>query len=364
MSCSKGDSSELDVQVQLGDNGLVTVIAQADGALSYRFSFGQNAVFNNTTGRIEYNYPNKGTFTIGVWAFFDAQMSSYSYQTRDVEITNAQGNTVVQANDEYIDSSETATEYSGYSLVWNDEFNYEGAPSQYKWHLQYIPIFGGSWANDEEQHYTSRRENAYVSNGTLKIVAKRENYTYNGSTKEYTSARLNSKFDMQYGRIDVRAKMPSSGGTWPAIWTLGTNVDELGNFHGNTAGSVGWPTCGEIDIMEQNGWNKTDVQANFHWADTQTSEYGTYGEEKSISTLNISDLTENFHLYSLVWTPSRLKAYVDGKILAQISNNSNIPFDNPHYLILNIAMGGNLGGGIPESFNEDTMEVDYVRFYQ
>ena len=106
-----------------------------------------------------------------------------------------------------------------------------------KWHHQVIPIFEGGWANNEKQHYTNRIENSYVSNGTLKIVAKNEIYDYKGITKSYTSARLNSKFDFQYGRIDVRAKLPKSVGTWPAIWTLGTNVGEIGNYHGKVIGN-------------------------------------------------------------------------------------------------------------------------------
>ena len=106
------------------------------------------------------------------------------------------------------------------------------------------------------QHYTDEISNSYVSNGTLKIKAIKENYTYNGVTKNYTSARLNSKYAFQYGRIDVGAKLPAEAGTWPAIWTLGCNINETGNYFGSTYGSVGWPDCGEIDIMEQNGWDK------------------------------------------------------------------------------------------------------------
>ena len=159
----------------------------------------------------------------------------------------------ISADPVNIDSSEESTIYSGYQLVWNDEFNYEGAPSDEKWHLQYIPIIDGGWANNEEQHYTTRRDNSFVSDGTLRIVAKKELYVYEGVNRAYTSARLNSKFDIRYGRIDVRAKLPASKGTWPAIWTLGTNIGEVGNYYGTSDGNVGWPECGEIDIMEQNG---------------------------------------------------------------------------------------------------------------
>ena len=290
---------------------------------------------------IEHTYSNKGTYTFAVWAFFNEGQTDYSFESTEIEITNATGET---NNGGLLDLSEAVTEYPGYELVWNDEFNYEGAPLDFRWHLQYKPILGWGWANDEKQHYTTRRDNSYVSDGTLKIVAKRESYSYNGTNKQFTSARLNSKFDMKYGRIDVRAKLPSKGGTWPAIWTLGTNINELGNYHGSTDGNVGWPRCGEIDIMEQRGYNKHEILGTFHWGETQSPyNYGSYGETRSTSQLGISNVTTNFHLYSLVWSATELKIYVDNKFLVSLSNSATIPFDNPHYLLLNVAMGGTLG---------------------
>ena len=262
-----------------------------------------------------------------------------------------------------IDSSEEPNIYSGYQLVWNDEFNYEGAPSDEKWHLQYIPIIDGGWANDEKQHYTKRRDNSFVSDGTLKIVAKKELYVYEGVNRAYTSARLNSKFDIRYGRIDVRAKLPVSKGTWPAIWTLGTNIGEVGNYYGTSEGNVGWPECGEIDIMEQNGTNKQLLYGTFHWSDSG-GQQDSFGLIKDISSLNVSNLSTEFHLYSLIWTSASLKIYVDNFLVSSIENTASVPFDNPHYLLLNVAMGGTLGGVVPGTFEEDKMEIDYVRFYQ
>jgi beta-glucanase (GH16 family) len=364
IACTSENKNDLTIQVSLGQSGRVTVSASAEGAISYRYSFGENAVFNSTEETYSYVYPDRGTYTVAVWAFFDANNENYTYQSVEIEVTSADGSNIDASGEAYIDTSEEVTTYAGYNLVWNDEFNYSGAPKDAKWHLQYIPIFGGGWANGEEQHYTVRRDNSYVSDGTLKIVAKKESYTYAGSRKNYTSARLNSKFDIEYGRIDVRAKLPASAGTWPAIWTLGTNVNERGNYHGNTDGSVGWPACGEIDIMEQSGSNKNEVIGFFHWGDTQTNAYGNYGETRSVSALGLSDLTENFHVYSVIWTRASLKIFIDDVFIVSLNNTANVPYDNPHYLILNIAMGGNLGGAIPSSFEEDTMEVDYVRFYQ
>ena len=262
-----------------------------------------------------------------------------------------------------IDLSEEVTLYEDYQLVWNDEFNYEGLPAAEKWHHQYIPIFGGGWANNEKQHYTARIDNSYVSEGTLKITAKRENYTYEGSLKNFTSARLNSKFSLLYGRIDVRAKLPASKGTWPAIWTLGTNSGERGNYFGTVDGNVGWPECGEIDIMEQEGENKQILYGTFHWAGGG-GQPASYGLTKDISSLNISEVTSEFHLYSLIWNSASIQVLVDNILLAELANSAEVPFDNPHYLLLNIAMGGTLGGSIPGDFVQDSMEIDYVRFYQ
>lgn len=364
VSCSKETIAELKVEYTLGENGSINILAAADNAVLYRFSFANDEVFENTSGSINYTYGNKGSYTIGIWSFFDQNQNSYSYQTIEVTISNASGNSTAVIDESLIDNSEETTIYTGYELVWNDEFNYEGEPSTLKWHHQYIPIFGGGWANNERQHYTERLDNSYVSDGTLKIVAKREDYTYEGSRKTFTSARLNSKFNMLYGRIDVRAKLPQSEGTWPAIWTLGTNIGERGNYYGTTDGDVGWPNCGEIDIMEQNGSNKDQLLGTFHWANQGSGEYASYGLTKTIENLNISNVTDNFHLYSMIWTPNLIKLLVDDTLLVQLGIGTNAPFDNPHYLLLNIAMGGTLGGTIPNSFSEDSMEIDYVRFYQ
>ena len=246
-----------------------------------------------------------------------------------------------------------------YKLVWGDEFDYEGTPAADKWHFQVEPITDSGWVNNELQHYTSRLDNAGVSDGTLKIIAKREDYTYAGINKGFTSARLNAKFDFTYGKVEVRAKLPAAAGTWPAIWTLGSNIDEKGNYFGDSRGSVGWPHCGEIDIMEQYGGNKSETLGTFHWHDTGTNAYASYGLKKAIPKL-----TEDFHNYVLVWDADRIDIYVDQTLVVRMNNAENVPFDNPHYLLLNVAMGGSLGGPVPTSFEQDQMEIDYVRIYQ
>lgn len=246
------------------------------------------------------------------------------------------------------------------TLVWSDEFNYTGSVDSNKWHHQIIPIINGTdWANGEQQHYTNRLTNSYVNNGSLKIKAIRENYTYNNSTKLYTSARLNSKFAFQYGRVDVRAKLPAEAGTWPAIWTLGANINETGNYFGSTYGSVGWPVCGEIDIMEQNGWDKTNLIGHLHYSNSNTNSYQNEG-----ATTYINDSSGEYHIYSLIWTENTIQILLDDVVFFERENTQEIPYDNLHYLLLNIAMGGNLGGSIPSNFNESIMEIDYVRVYE
>ena len=245
-----------------------------------------------------------------------------------------------------------------YFLVWGDEFSNDGNLDNSKWHHQIIPPNNGSWWNGEAQHYTNNSKNSFVSEGTMKIVAIKENYTVDNSTKNYTSARLNSKFGFKYGRVDVRAKLPSTEGTWPAIWTLGTNINEVGNYFGDSEGSVGWPKCGEIDIMEQNGWNKNELYGYFHYANSQ----GVYNSHGDVT--NINNTSGNYHVYSMEWTKDKIRILVDNKEFVSLNNTTDVPFDNPHYLLLNIAIGGNLGGDIDPSFSQDSMEVDYVRVFQ
>lgn len=244
-------------------------------------------------------------------------------------------------------------------LVFSDEFENEGSPDDQKWHHQVIPPNNGSWHNDELQHYTNRTENSFVSDGILKIKAIKEEYSYNGSKKGYTSARLNTKFAFTYGRVEVRAKLPSMPGTWPAIWTLGANVNETGNYFGDQYGSVGWPLCGEIDIMEQTGWDKNNTISHFHWGDLNTEVYSDSGGETAVE-----NASSEYHIYSMEWDSDSIKTYVDDTLVYEFTNGSNKPFNHEHYLILNIAIGGNLGGDVPKNFTEDTLEIDYVRIYQ
>ncbi len=243
-------------------------------------------------------------------------------------------------------------------LVWSDEFDVDGPIDDTKWfHQTQLPI-GDSWFNGEIQHYTDRIENSYVEDGILKVVAIKETFTDQGVTKEHTSARLNSKYVFQYGRVEVRAKLPFGPGTWPAIWMLGQNINEDGGYWDLEGyGTTPWPACGEIDIMEHWGTNQNYVQSATH---TPSSFGATINHGGQI----IPTVSDEFHVYTLVWSPDKLVFGVDG--LEHFTYNPPIkdaetwPFDAPQYFLLNVAI-------LPEisaNFTSSAMELDYIRVYQ
>ncbi|HBI01357.1 MULTISPECIES: family 16 glycosylhydrolase [unclassified Flavobacterium] len=248
-------------------------------------------------------------------------------------------------------------------LVWSDEFETNGAINSTKWHHQTQLPNGGSWFNGEVQHYTNLISNSFVNNGFLNIVAKKENYTYQGVTKQYTSARLNSKFAFLYGRVDIRAKIPTNLGTWPALWLLGKNVNEDGGFFDAEFGNTGWPACGEIDIMEH-GITQSQPAGYIQSAIHTPSSFGnTINHGGTIA----SNLGNDFHVYSMNWSPFEITFLLDGVAFytynPSVKNANTWPFDAEQYLLLNIAMGG-VAGNIPSNFTQATMEIDYVRVYQ
>ena len=245
-----------------------------------------------------------------------------------------------------------------WDLIWSDEFNSNGAVNSEKWFHQTQLPNGWGWYNNEQQHYTNRLQNSYVENGKLNIVAIKENFNDQGHTKQYTSARLNSKFAFRYGKVEVRAKLPTGQGTWPAIWTLGKNVTEPGGYWANSGfGNASWPACGEIDIMEHWGTNQNYVQSATH---TPSSHGGTINHGGQM----ISTASSQMHTYGLVWTPEQLIFSVDGVVHytynPPVKNAETWPFDAEQYLLLNLAIEQN----IAPNFVEDAMEIDYVRVYQ
>jgi beta-glucanase (GH16 family) len=246
---------------------------------------------------------------------------------------------------------------SEHELVWSDEFDYEGLPDPARWGYD---VGGGGWGNNELQFYTQRRlENARVGNGHLTIEARREPW----QGREYTSARLvtKGKGDWTYGRFEIRAKLPSGLGTWPAIWMLASQ---------SAYGSSYWPDNGEIDIMEHVGFDPDVVHASVH----TRSYYHSIGTQKS-GKINVPTARSAFNVYAVEWTPSEIRAFVNSQHYFTFSNErlannqadyKEWPFDRPFHLLLNIAVGGNWGGaqGVDPDIWPVRMEIDYVRVYQ
>lgn len=243
-------------------------------------------------------------------------------------------------------SPQTPTTVSGGTLVWSDEFDGTGLPDGTRWDYEV-----GVVRNNERQYYTrSRLQNARVEDGSLVIEAHKE--PYEGAA--YTSASLTSRQSWTYGRIEVRAKLPKGRGTWPAIWTLGTNIR-----------NVGWPACGEIDIMEHVGFDPGRIHANIH-----TTAYNHVRRTNKGNSIVVPRPDEEFHVYSVVWTPDAIEASVDGQryfTFAKESGGDAVwPFDKPQYLILNLAIGGNWGGqqGIDDGAFPTRYVIDYVRVFR
>lgn len=231
---------------------------------------------------------------------------------------------------------------SKWELQWSDEFNYEGLPDSTKWSYN---IGGHGWGNNELQYYTEKdATTANVHNGHLSIVVRKQQH----ENKEYVSARLltKRKAEFKYGRIESRAKIPAAVGTWPAIWMLGNNIDQ-----------VGWPACGEIDIMEHRGMELNKIFGTLHYP-------GRSGGNANGKTLMMPSATTAFHNYAVEWTATDLKFYLDDVLYHTVVNDNNIPFNHPFFILINVAIGGNFGGKVDPDFSSDKMEIDYIRVYK
>jgi beta-glucanase (GH16 family) len=236
---------------------------------------------------------------------------------------------------------------AGWTLVFADEFDAPGSLDPAKWGYEI-----GYIRNDEKQSYTSRSENVRAESGNLVIEGRQEAYQGYG----YTSASINTRgrFEFLYGRVEVRAKLPTGNGTWPAIWMLGTNI-----------GQVGWPTCGEIDIMENVGFEPTRIYGTIH-----TAAYNHVSGTAKGSNVTIANPWEDFHLYAMEWFADHIDVFVDGQKYFTFRNEGTgsrtWPFDKPQYLLINLAIGGSWGGqkGIDDSRFPHRYLIDYVRIYK
>lgn len=247
---------------------------------------------------------------------------------------------------------------STYQLVWADEFDGYSTIDTSKWYHQTKLPLAGSWYNGEVQHYTNRAENSSRVNGVLRVIAKKEKFTDQGYTKDYTSARLNSKFAFKYGRVEYRAKLPTGIGTWPAVWLLGKNIQELGAYWDNLGyGTLAWPACGEIDMLEHWGSNQNFVQSAIH-------SPSSFGNTINKGGLIVNTASTEFHTYAMEWTNEKIVFSIDSvdyyTYNPAVKNTSTWPFDAEFYLLINFAIQNN----IASNFNQDALEIDYIRVYQ
>jgi beta-glucanase (GH16 family) len=243
------------------------------------------------------------------------------------------------------------TAFGDWQLVWSDEFN--GATIDTN-HWKFETGNHHGWGNRELEYYTGRSENAFVADGVLHIVARHE-FT-NGLA--FTSARLKSAglFSQKYGRFEFRAKVPEGKGYWPALWLMPEHSP-----YGR------WPACGEIDVMENRGNYPAVVQGTIHYADSQ----GGHLQSTAIFTFPSGQGADHFHTYLLEWTTNSISWSVDGQLYETRTNWSTAkapypaPFDQPFYIILNLAVGGNFGGN-PDANTifPGEMQVDYIRVYK
>ena len=260
-------------------------------------------------------------------------------------------------------TSSNAQKREKWKLVWKEEFNYSGLPNAKKWSYEV-----GHIRNNEKQYFTNaRKENAWVSNGVLAITGKKESFPNEffkkgsgdwktqDSTAQYTSASINTlgKVGWKYGRIEIKAKLPHGRGIWPAIWMMGTNRLE-----------VGWPKCGEIDIMEFVGNQPKDIYGTMHFPDPNAE-----GNKSNGNKITSENLKNDFHLYAIEWNEKTIDVYFDNNKYHIFSIDSagvgeDIPFRKPFYLLLNLAMGANWPGPIDDSILPQQFLVDYVRVYE
>ncbi len=275
-----------------------------------------------------------------------------------VTLSNAQNATINDAvafgiikddeTSEFLDDEGyiTSSAHYGYNVVWSEEF--EEGPIN----TDFFNFEQGDhgWGNNELQNYTDSRDNSFIEDGKLVIHATDQ------GTSAYSSARITTKGkkEFQFGRVDVRAKITKGQGIWPAIWMLGHNIDE-----------VGWPACGEIDIMENVGHEPKICHGTAHWG-PQGRGFSTFkGSSYGIST----DFSDHFHVFSIVWEENKIDWYIDENkfhtMTPELTNGELYRFNQPFFFIFNVAVGGNWPGR-PDSTTSfpQQMEIDYIRVFQ
>jgi beta-glucanase (GH16 family) len=329
----------VDVEVDDNQSGLVTVTANATGSIYYEFEFGENQFqtpVKDTDGEVQFTYAASGTYTILIRAHANAEVFIQTTITAQVVVAKFPAT-----------GYSTPETYAGYNLVWRDEFDGDVLNSDYWTHE--IGTGSNGWGNNELQYY--RAQNTTIEEGHLVIEARKENF----GGRNYTSSRIitKDKKSFKYGRVDIRAAMPKGQGIWPALWMLGSNFS-----------TVGWPKCGEIDIMEMIGGAGKDntVHGTVHW--DNNGSYAGYGKSYTLSS---GILADKWHVFSIIWNENSITWYIDDiqYNVIDITPAGLSEFREEFFFIFNVAVGGNWPGS-PDGTTvfPQCMAVDFIRVFQ
>ncbi len=339
------DPQNLVVDVMLADDGsgFLRIEAKADHATEYKFWIGQDTepYQTNTTGVLEYTFSEGGDYRVEVRAYG----VSGRYLREEFVVSVVIEEEEVDVEQGYV----TPLSYDGYDLVWHDEFDGNTVNPDY-WVFEIgdgCPDLCG-WGNNEWQYY--RNGNAWVSDGVLTIEARRENF--GGSS--FTSARMKTegRKSFQYGRVDIRALLPKGQGIWPALWMLGNNIT-----------TVGWPRCGEIDIMEMIGGSgrENQVHGTLHWHNNgHVFTGGSY-------TLSEGTFADEYHVFTIIWDEEYIRWFVNDIQYYEllITPAHMTEFHQEFFFIFNVAVGGNWPGYPDQTTTfPQQMRVDYIRVFQ
>lgn len=339
---NNNDPSNLTILILSFDtvSGEVQIQSSAKNAVEYRLyvTDSENAEEINSTGFFIYTFLQEGTYNCEVRAY--GLSGKFVRTSKQIVFSHGENETVPLEQGYF-----TPTEYDGYQLIWNDEFQGNFINSDWSFN---IGNGSSGWGNNELEYY--RSQNASVADDVLTIEARKENY----GGKQYTSARMKTEggFSFQYGRVDIRALLPKGQGIWPALWMLGENIN-----------TVGWPKCGEIDIMEMVGGsgNENQVHGTIHYDDN-----GHVYTGNSI-TLSSGIFAEAYHVFSIIWDETSLKWYEDDNLFYEvdITDPKYNAFHQKFWFIFNVAVGGDWPGN-PNSTTifPQQMKVDYIRVFQ
>lgn len=335
---------ELEIVVSEDGSGLVEINANADNAVEYEIDLGESEVDNvlNSSGYLAYKYDLTGVYLVEVKAY--GSNGRFLRKSQEINVQVGESTGPIDGEDGYI----TPLSYDGMTLIWQDEFN-GSALNEGDWNYE-IGTGSNGWGNNELQYY--RKENTSVSDGFLTIEAKQQSF----EGRSYTSSRLTTqnKFDFKYGRVDIRAVLPMGQGIWPALWMLGDNFS-----------SVGWPSCGEVDIMEMigGGEGKDDTtHGTIHW--DNNGSYANFGGSKRLVN---GIFNEKFYVFTIIWDATKITWFLNDEQfhVVDITPGNLSEFQNEFFFIFNVAVGGNWPGSPNSSTSfPQKMVVDYVRVFQ